>query len=88
METRFYITEPFYNNCDDSIAEAERIYLSDYKKDGFIFSKDEQTMYFKIDKEILLQEKDRVDLKGTFYIIDWACLDLDNDIRRYYLEEE
>jgi len=64
-----------------------KYYEDNYKKNGFILNKQEENVYKEFDKEIQLNEGDRVYLQG-FRIVYWKFVDLDNDLIIYSLKEE
>lgn len=70
-----------------TLQDMYKYYEDNYKKHGFILNKQEENVYKEFDREIQLNEGDRVDLQG-FRIVDWKCVDLDNDVIIYSLKEE
>ena len=86
MKTRFLINnEVFLDN--GTLEECYKYYEKYYKPKGFILNKESQDVYIEFDREIQLNEGDRVDLSG-FRMVQWKCVDLDTDMIIYALEEE
>ncbi len=85
MKTRFRISSEVFDN--GTLEECFEYYERNYKQHGFILDKEAQDVYKLFDKEIALNEGDRVDLCG-FRIVEWKCIDLDNDVIIYSLREE
>lgn len=88
MKTRFSINNEIFGRTDLRLADMYKYYERFYKKYGFILDKMNESVYMDFDREIHLNEGDRVDLKGTFRLVEWKCVDLDKNIIRYELIEE
>lgn len=86
MKTRFLITDEIFS-FDNNIEECFKFYNQLYEKLGFILDRKRQAVYKDFDREIDLNEGDRVGLSG-FRIVEWKCVDLDNNMVIYYLREE
>lgn len=77
MKTRFEITIEEYS-------EPLRLY---YHNNGFRLDKERGEVYKIYDKEIQLNEGDRVDLFG-YKRVEWKCVDVENDTVIYFVTEE
>jgi hypothetical protein len=86
MKTRFSISQDVFSTTG-TLNEMYKYYEDVYKKHGFILDKRQEDVYKDFNKEIQLNEGDRVDLQG-FRIVDWKCVDLDSDLIIYSLIEE
>ena len=86
MKTRFSVNDDVFIG-NGSLENCYKYYEDYYKESGFVLDKKREEVYKEFDKEIQLNEGDRVDLLG-FKIVKWKCLDLDNDLILYALEEE
>ena len=58
-----------------------------YEEYGWIFDKDNEEVFMIIDKEINLNEGDRVNIAGI-RLVEWKCVDILGDFIEYALEEE
>jgi hypothetical protein len=85
MKTKFVITNEVFS-CF-SIEEAKERFDEMYKDEGWIFDEDAEECYMILDKEIQLNEGDRVDVNAV-RIVRWKCLDVLNDTIVYSLGEE
>lgn len=86
MKTRFNIyPELFLSHM--SLEEIYQYYEDYYKKSGFVLDKETEDVYKDFDREIHLNEGDRVDLFG-FRIVTFKYIDLHNDLIVYVLKEE
>lgn len=86
MKTKFTMNREVFldfNSLEESYAYYEK-YL---KPQGFIFNKEMEEVYKMFDTEFQLSVGDRVCLNGL-HIVDWKCVDLDNDYVEYDLVEE
>lgn len=87
MKTKFLInSEIFLDGWN--LEEAYNHFDKFYKETDFILDKDNEDVYMLIDKEIHLNEGDRIDLGGNFKIIVWKCTDIINETIIYSLEDE
>ena len=86
MKTRFEVSQDVFIG-NGSLKKCYKYYEDVYKKHGFILDKQTEDVYKIYDKEFNLSEGDRVDLLG-FKIVDWKCIDLENDLIIYALTEE
>ncbi len=86
MKTRFSVNDDVFIG-NGSLEKCYQYYEDYYKENGFVLDKNREEVYKEFDKEIQLNEGDRVDLLG-FKIVKWKCIDLDNDLILYALEEE
>ena len=86
MKTKFTINqEVFLDN--GTIDECYEYYEKNLKKHGFLLNKEIEEVYKIFDKEIHLNEGDRVCL-SSYKIVSWKCIDLDEDIIEYSLVDE
>lgn len=86
MKTRFSIADEVFL-MKGTLDDIYKYYEDCYKDKGFILDKHSEDVYKEYDREIHLNEGDRVDLQG-FRVVDWKCIDLDNDVIIYSLREE
>jgi hypothetical protein len=87
MKTRFSINNEIFGRRE-TLEDMYKYYERYYKKQGFILDKINENVYKEFDREIHLNEGDRVDLEGVFRLVEWKCIDLDKNIIRYELIEE
>jgi len=86
MKTRFLINSEVFL-MPGTIEKMYQYYEDNYRKHGFVLNKAEESVYKEFDREIQLNEGDRVDLYGL-RIVDWKCVDLIDDVIIYALDEE
>lgn len=86
MKTRFLINSEVFMG-PGPIEKMYQYYEDNYRKRGFVLNKAEESVYKEFDREIQLNEGDRVDLYGL-RIVDWKCVDLIDDVIIYALDEE
>lgn len=86
MKTRFSIAYEVFLG-EGTLEDMYKYYEDVYKKHGFILDKEREDVYKEFNNEIHLNEGDRVDLHG-FRLVEWKCVDLDNNVIIYSLEEE
>ena len=88
MKTRFDFSPEVFN-IDGNLLDCYDYYEQNLKEFGFILDKEEEAVYKEFDKEITLNEGDRVILDGIgLRIITWRCYDIDKDLMTYVLIEE
>jgi len=89
MKTKFNINDEIFldNEYIPTLEAAYSYYENHYKKLGYILDKNSEDVYIIFDKEINLNEGDRVLLHG-FKIVIWKCVDIEDDIIEYSLKEE
>lgn len=88
MKTRFDFSPEVFN-IDGNLLDCYDYYEQNLKEFGFILDKEEEAVYKEFDKEITLNEGDRVILDGIgLRIITWRCYDIDKDLMIYVLIEE
>jgi hypothetical protein len=86
MKTKFTINREVFLDFN-SLEESYAYYEEFLKPEGFILNKEMEEVYKMFDTEFNLNVGDRVCLNG-FHIVDWKCVDLDNDYIKYDLVEE
>tara|TARA_R110000868_G_scaffold112930_4_gene303611 strand:+ start:7297 stop:7563 length:267 start_codon:yes stop_codon:yes gene_type:complete len=88
MKTRFDFSPEVFS-IDGNLLDCYDYYEQNLKEFGFILDKEEEAVYKEFDKEITLNEGDRVILDGIgLRIITWRCYDIDKDLMTYVLIEE
>jgi hypothetical protein len=88
MKTRFDFSSEVFQR-DGDLLDCYDYYEENLKEFGFILNKEEEAVYKEFDKEITLNEGDRVILDGIgLRIITWRCYDIDKDLMTYVLIEE
>jgi|LakMenEpi03Aug12_release.lakeMendotaPanAssembly.Ray.scaffolds.fasta_scaffold2344427_2 hypothetical protein len=88
MKTRFDFSPEVFQT-DRDLLSCYDYYEQNLKEFGFILDKEQEAVYKEFDKEITLNEGDRVVLDGMgIRIITWRCYDIDNDLMIYVLIEE
>lgn len=88
MKTRFDFSREVFS-IDGNLLDCYDYYEQNLKEFGFILDKEEEAVYKELDKEIILNEGDRVILDGIgLSIITWRCYDIDKDLMTYVLIEE
>lgn len=88
MKTRFDVSREVFS-IDGNLLDCYDYYEQNLKEFGFILNKEEEAVYKEFDKEITLNEGDRVVLDGMgIRIITWRCYDIDKDLMTYVLIEE
>lgn len=88
MKTRFDFSPEVFQT-DRDLLDCYDYYEQNLKEFGFILDKEQEAVYKEFDKEITLNEGDRVVLDGMgIRIITWRCYDIDNDLMIYVLIEE
>lgn len=86
MKTKFTInSEIFLGN--GTLPECYEHYEKYYKEDGWQLDKENEEVFVIIDKEINLNEGDRVYIHG-FRLVTWKCVNVLDEVIEYYLEEE
>jgi len=86
MKTKFTINKEIFLD-NGTLTECFELYENHYKQLGFILDKEEETVYMMFNKEIQLNEGDRVVLYGC-YTVDWKGVDVIKDIIEYALIPE
>lgn len=86
MKTRFSINSEIFLG-PGTIENMYQYYEERYKDKGFVLDKINEDVYKEFDQEIHLNEGDRVELQGI-RIVDWKCIDLDNNVLKYSLRCE
>ena len=87
MKTRFEVGHIFLNN--GTLQECFDYYENNLKEYGFILDKEREEVFKEYNRQILLNEGDRIEMDGLgLQIISWKCYDPDNDIMIYTLIEE
>jgi hypothetical protein len=88
MKTRFDFSPEVFK-IEGNLLDCYDYYEQNLKEFGFILDKEEEAVYKEFDKEITLNEGDRVVLDGIgLRIITWRCYDIDKDLMTYVLIEE
>ena len=88
MKTRFDFSPEVFK-IEGNLLDCYHYYEQNLKEFGFILDKEEEAVYKEFDKEITLNEGDRVILDGIgIRIITWRCYDIDKDLMTYVLIEE
>jgi hypothetical protein len=83
MKTKFTInTEIFLDN--GTLLECYEYYEKCYKQDGWKLDKEIEEVFMIIDREINLNEGDRVDIKGL-RLVEWKCVNVFDEIIEYSL---
>jgi hypothetical protein len=84
MKTKFTINrEIFSTTKEDGYSRYEMF----YKEEGWELCKDKEEVFMIFNKEINLNEGDRVYIH-EFRIVTWKCFDIINDFIEYSLEQE
>lgn len=86
MKTRFELTDVIFIDNNRTLEEDYQYYEENYREKGFILDKKTEDVYKVFDKQININEGDRVLLDGEFMIVNWKCLDLENETIIYSLE--
>ena len=86
MKTKFDISNCIFDS-HMKLEEGFDYYNECYKSKGFILNKEDQEVYKIFDKEIHLKEGDRVFLEG-YAIVSWKCINIDDDMIEYIIEDE
>lgn len=86
MKTRFDVNTEIFDRRG-TLEDMYKYYERYYKKYGFILDKINESVYKEFNREIHLNEGDRVYLEG-FKFVHWKCIDLDKNIIRYSLINE
>lgn len=86
MKTKFTISGEVFLSYPQ-LEDCYKHYEDYYKKDGWQLDKEYQEVFIIIDKEIILNEGDRVNLHGE-RLVTWKCLNILEDVIEYSLEEE
>jgi hypothetical protein len=85
MKTKFITTEIFIE--DRTLTESFEIFEKYFSANGWYIDLDNEEMFITIDKEINLNEGDRIDLHG-YRKITWKCYNIIQDTIEYYTKEE
>ena len=85
MKTKFIINSEIFS--EGTLEECYENYENWYKKHGWQINKEDEEVFMIIDKEINLNEGDRVDIYGI-YLVRWKCINILDEIIEYALEEE
>ena len=83
MKTKFTINEEVFTDNGD-LSQCYEYYEKHYQNLGFILDKEHEDVYIVFDKEIQLNEGDRINLYG-FRTVSWKCTDLIDGIIEYAL---
>ena len=85
MKTKFTINkEIFWEHT--LLKDAYKEYEEDYREHGWILNKGDEEVYMIFDKEINLNEGDRVNMQDGFYrTVKWKCLHVLIDVVEYEL---
>ena len=86
MKTKFTINREIFNR-EGGMQSMYDFYEECYKDEGWLLDKESEEVYMILDKEINLNEGDRVDILGI-RLVTWKCLNVMEDIIEYSLEEE
>lgn len=86
MKTKFTIIKDVFLH-NRTINQCYEHYDKYYKKDGWQLDKESEEVFMMFDREIHLNEGDRVDINGRRIVV-WKCLNLLDEIIEYELEEE
>jgi hypothetical protein len=85
MKTKFTTKEIF--DTFKSKSQVYQVYEQYFSQKGWMIDLDNEEMFIIIDKEINLNEGDRIDLYG-YRKVTWKCLNILEDIIEYNTEEE
>lgn len=85
MKTKFTTKEIF--DIYVTITRVYEVYQQYYSEQGWFIDLDNEEMFIIIDKEINLNEGDRINLHG-YRKITWKCINIIQDIIEYNTEEE
>ena len=85
MKTKFTINREIFLQTD--LDKAYERYNKCYKKSGWILDKEDESVYKIFDKEINLNEGERVDLQG-YRTVTWKCVNVLEGYIEYEIEEE
>ncbi len=85
MKTKFTTKEIF--DTFKSQSEIYKVYKQYFSQKGWMIDLDNEEMFIIIDKEINLNEGDRIDLYG-YRKVTFKCLNILEDIIEYNTEEE
>jgi hypothetical protein len=86
MKTIFEVNNEIFGR-GVNLLECYAYYEEKYKPLGFLLDKENETVYFIIDKELNFNEGDRIELFFT-RVITWKCTDVINNVITYLLDEE
>ena len=86
MKTKFTINREIFL-YNGTLQECYEHYEKYYKEDGWQLDKEHEEVFMIIDKEINLNEGDRVDIRGI-RLVTWKCVNVLDEIIEYSLEEE
>ncbi len=86
MKTRFDVNTEIFLKIR-TLEDGYKRYEDYYKDKGFVLDKINESVYKEFNREIHLNEGERVYLEG-FKFVDWKCIDLDKNIIRYSLIDE
>ena len=86
MKTKFTIDREIFL-LNKTLPKCYEHYEKYYKEDGWQLDKDNEEVFMIIDKEINLNEGDRVDIRGIRLVV-WKCVNVFDEITEYSLEEE
>ena len=85
MKTKFTTKEIF--DTFKSKSQVYQVYEQYFSQKGWMIDLDNEEMFIIIDKEINLNEGDRIDLYG-YRKVTFKCLNILEDIIEYNTEEE
>jgi hypothetical protein len=86
MKTRFNINEEIFIGFN-TIGDCYKYYEKHFKEHGFVLDKENEDVYKEFNKEIKLNEGDRVEFYGIRKV-DWKCYNIEEDYIEYALIEE
>ena len=86
MKTRFSISNEIFLG-EGTLEDMYQYYEKYYKDKGFVLDKINEDVYKEFDREIHLNEGDRVALQGI-RIVDWKCIDIEKNLLIYSLIHE
>ncbi len=82
------IIEIYYDAFDlklFNLDKLEEYYNLYYKDNGLLFDKEREVIYYETEVSIMPIEGQRIScILGGFYIVDWACLCLDDTEEEYF----
>lgn len=87
MKTKFTINREIFIDNNETLEESFEYYEKYYKEYGWQLDKENHEVFFIIDKEIFLNEGDRVDI-GDYRLVTWKCVNVLGGFIEYALELE
>lgn len=86
MKTKFTIDREIFL-LNKTLSKCYEYYEKYYKEDGWQLDKDNEEVFMIIDKEINLNEGDRVNIRGIRLVV-WKCVNVFDEVIEYSLDEE